>query len=231
MTESFLAELSPDELSGFRAAGRTRRFGQGETVFREGDDAGGVMAIVSGRMKVSVAGVGGREVVLQFPGPGDLVGELSPIFRRPRSASVVAMGDVEVIAMPAEGFRRFIADHPRVAMLIFDHVASLLSVADRQRVDLATRDVTGRVAARLLELADEADVNANGPSTLSLALSQDEPPPGPVPRVRRWRSRSMSCASSDGSRPAGVKSPSSTARRCGVLSADGCGRLHSIAIR
>ena len=174
MTESFLAELSPDELSGFRAAGRTRRFGQGEMVFREGDDAGGVMAIVSGRMKVSVAGVGGREVVLQFPGPGDLVGELSPIFRRPRSASVVAMGDVEVIAMRAEDFRRFVADHPRVAMLIFDHVASLLSVADRQRVDLATRDVTGRIAARLLELADEAEVNANDPSTLSLALSQDE---------------------------------------------------------
>ncbi|HUO72664.1 MAG TPA: Crp/Fnr family transcriptional regulator [Solirubrobacteraceae bacterium] len=174
MTESFLAKLSPDELSGFRAAGRTRRFGQGEMVFREGDDAGGVMAIVSGRMKVSVAGVGGREVVLQFPGPGDLVGELSPIFRRPRSASVVAMGDVEVIAIPAEGFRRFIADRPRVAMLILDHVASLLSVADRQRVDLATRDVTSRIAARLLELADEADVNANGPSTLSLALSQDE---------------------------------------------------------
>ena len=79
MTESFLTELSPDELSGFRAAGRTRRFGPGEMVFREGDDAGGVMAIVSGRMKVAVAGVGGREVVLQFPGPGDLVGELSPI--------------------------------------------------------------------------------------------------------------------------------------------------------
>ncbi len=174
MTESFLAGLSPDELSDFRAAGRTRRFGQGEMVFREGDDAGGVMAIVSGRMKVSVAGVGGREVVLQFAGPGDLVGELSPIFRRPRSASVMAMGDVEVIAVPAEEFRRFIADHPRVAMLIFDHVASLLSVADRQRVDLATRDVTGRIAARLLELADEADVDANGPSTLSLALSQDE---------------------------------------------------------
>jgi CRP/FNR family transcriptional regulator, cyclic AMP receptor protein len=174
MTKSFLAELSPDELSGFRTAGRTRHFGQGETVFREGDDSGGVMAIVAGRMKVSVAGVGGREVVLQFPGPGDLVGELSPIFRRPRSASVAAMGDVEVIAMPAEDFRRFIADHPRVAMLIFDHVASLLSVADRQRADLATRDVTGRIAARLLELADEADVSANGPSTLSLALSQDE---------------------------------------------------------
>ena len=41
---------------------RTPRCAKGEAVFREGDDPGGVVAIVTGRVKVWVTGVGGREV-------------------------------------------------------------------------------------------------------------------------------------------------------------------------
>src|SRR5437016_90326 len=76
---SFLPALNEDELAAFRALGRVRRFGRGEIIFREGDDPGGVAALLSGQVKVSVSGAGGREVVLRFSGPGDLLGELAAI--------------------------------------------------------------------------------------------------------------------------------------------------------
>jgi hypothetical protein len=60
----FLYALTHDERAAFRAVGRVRRFAKGEAIFHEGDDAGGVVAVVSGTVKVSLIGVAGRLVEL-----------------------------------------------------------------------------------------------------------------------------------------------------------------------
>jgi CRP-like cAMP-binding protein len=171
---TFLSALTPQERASFDAAGEVRRFSDGETIFREGDPAAGVLAIISGRVKVSVVGAGGRDVVLQFPGSGALVGELATLSGGRRAATVSAIGDVEALALSTERFRRFISAHPRVAGLVVEHVTALLAVADRQLVDLATRDVTGRVAARLVELADQVASADQNTVRISLALTQDD---------------------------------------------------------
>jgi CRP/FNR family transcriptional regulator, cyclic AMP receptor protein len=173
----FLSALSEDEGAAFRAVGHVRRFGTGETVFHEGDDPGGVVAILSGRVKVWLSGVGGREVVLRFSSAGELVGELAAIADRPRTATVTAVDQVEAIAVRASEFRRFIAEHPGVAPLVFDHVAQLLAEADRQRIDFATRDVTARIASRLVQLAaptEPAGEPRPDDPRISLRLSQEE---------------------------------------------------------
>ncbi len=170
----FLSALSAEERAGFEALGRQRRFARGEVIFREADDPGGVIAIVSGRVKVCVSGVGGREVVLKLPGPGDLVGELSAIADRPRSATVTAVDQVDAIAVRAGDFRRFVLENPRVAPLVLEHVAASLAEADRQRVDFATRDVTARIAGRLIELAaTDGDRQPDG-VRITLPLSQED---------------------------------------------------------
>ncbi len=170
----FLSALSEHELAAFHDAGRARRYGRGEALFHEGDDSGGVFAIVSGRVKVAVHGAGGREVVLRFSAAGELVGEVAAMARRPRSATVTAVEPVEAIAMRTAEFQRFVAEHPRVAPLVFEHVAELLAEADRQLADFATRDVTARIAGRLLELSEMAGEPQGDGVRITLALSQDE---------------------------------------------------------
>lgn len=172
--KSFLASLTEDERLAFQRAGRVRRFKTGEILFHEGDMDGDVFALVGGRVKVSIAGLGGREVMLQVAGPGELVGELAAVSGRPHSATVVALDEVEVIALAAEAFRHFVSTQPRVARLIFARITEMLSLADRQLVDLATRDVTGRVAARLLDLAGQADASEENIVPIPMSLSQDE---------------------------------------------------------
>lgn len=170
----FLSQLTDGEREAFRLAGRVRRFSRGETVFHEGDDPGGVIAIVSGRAKVSAAGASGREVVLRFAGAGELVGELSAIAGRPRTATVTALEALETIAMRTGDFRRFVAEQPRVAPLVFERLALLLAEADRQLVDFATRDVTARIAGRLLELAETSGERVDDVVRITLAITQDE---------------------------------------------------------
>jgi len=170
----FLDALTDNEREAFRAAGRVRRFSKGEAIFHEGDDAGGVVAVVSGTVKVSLIGLGGREVVLRFSGPGELIGELAAIGGRPRTANVTAVDPVEAISVRAADFRRLALEHPRIADLVFDNVASLLGEADRQRVDFATRDVTARIAGRLAELAETAGAADGDGIRITLPLSQEE---------------------------------------------------------
>jgi CRP-like cAMP-binding protein len=170
----FLGVLTDAERAAFRAAGRVRRFAKGEAIFHEGDDAGGVVAVITGTLKVSLIGVGGREVVLRFAGPGELIGELAAVSDRPRTADVTAVDEVEAISVRAADFRRLAFEHPRIAELVFENVAALLAEADRQRVDFATRDVTARIAGRLVELAETSGAPEDGGVRITLPLSQDE---------------------------------------------------------
>lgn len=170
----FLSALTDQERAAFAAVGRDRRFAPGEAVFHEGDDASGVIAIVSGRAKVAAAGAAGREVVLRFAGAGELVGELSAVAGRPRTATVTALGPLETVAVRTADFRQFLAEHPRLASLMYERLAVLLAEANRQLVDFATRDVTARIAGRLLELAETAGEPDGSAVRITLPLSQDE---------------------------------------------------------
>jgi CRP/FNR family transcriptional regulator, cyclic AMP receptor protein len=170
----FLGALTDEERAAFRAAGRVRRFSRGEAIFHEGDDPGGVIAILGGRAKVSATGVAGREVVLRFAGEGELLGELSAIAGRPRTATVTALDELETVAIRTVEFQRFVEQHPRVAPLVFERLALLLAEADRQLVDFATRDVTARIAGRLIELAETSGEPADRGVRITLPLSQDE---------------------------------------------------------
>jgi CRP/FNR family transcriptional regulator, cyclic AMP receptor protein len=170
----FLGALTDDERAAFRAVGRVRHFAKGEAILHEGDDAGGVVAVITGTVKVSLVGVGGREVILKFSGPGELIGELAAVSDRPRTADVTAVDEVEAISVRAADFRRLALEHPRIGQLVFENVAALLAEADRQRIDFATRDVTARIAARLVELAQTSGAPKDGGVRITLPLSQDE---------------------------------------------------------
>jgi CRP-like cAMP-binding protein len=81
---------------------------------------------------------------------------------------------VEVRAIPGADFRRFLERHPRVTEILLRSVISRLRLADRQRVDFASLDVTGRVARSLTELADAHGERVEGGVRITLPISQEE---------------------------------------------------------
>jgi CRP/FNR family transcriptional regulator, cyclic AMP receptor protein len=170
----FLAELEPAEAEDLLGAGRQRRYETGTALFHQGDDAGTVLVLESGRVKVTALGEGGREVVLGFCGPGELLGEVSAIDGEPRSGTVTALEPVEVRAITGGDFRRFLERHPRVTEILLRSVISRLRLADRQRIDFASLDVTGRVARSLTELADTHGERVEGGVRITLPISQEE---------------------------------------------------------
>ena len=170
----FPMSLDPAELRAFSALGRLVRFADGARIFREGEISGRVILVVRGRVKVFSSTRDGREVVLAVRGPGDLLGEISAVDGGPHSATCEAMESVEAMALASEVFRGFLKAHPQVAFLLLQTITSRLRDADRKRVEFGGQDTLGRVAARLVELAEQYGSNDDGRVRIDLALSQHE---------------------------------------------------------
>ena len=172
--ESFLSQLTAEELDAFKAAASRRQYRKGTTLFNEGDISDRVVAVVEGRAKISYFTAEGKEILLAVRGPGDLLGELSAIDGEPRSATVSALEPVQALTLAAGDFRAFLEAHPRVALLILEMLSRRLRDADRKRVEFAAYDTVGRVAARLVELSREHGEAERETVRITLPLSQEE---------------------------------------------------------
>jgi CRP-like cAMP-binding protein len=166
--------LSEDEWRTLEWGGRSRRFRARQRLFREGEPGDYVVAIRSGRVKVSVQTRSGREILLAVKEPGDLVGELSAIDGRPRSATAIALEPVDALVVPRSAFAEFVEGHPRIAVRLLRTLAAQIRDADRRSVDRDTGDITCRVARRLVDLAERLGEHRGSGVEITLALSQDD---------------------------------------------------------
>ncbi|MFG1945615.1 Crp/Fnr family transcriptional regulator [Nonomuraea sp. NPDC048826] len=168
----FLSMLTDDEIEALRAAGRPRRWDRGTTVMSEGDTSDWVLVLTEGRVKVSSHTTSGTEVVLAVRGPGGLLGDMSAIDGSPRSATVTALEPISGIVV--RDFAGFLQAHGRIAVLLMQMVTGRLRDADRKRIEYGAFDTTGRVATRLIELAERYGEKTNSGVRVALPLSQDE---------------------------------------------------------
>jgi CRP/FNR family cyclic AMP-dependent transcriptional regulator len=173
MPVTFVDALTSQETAALYAAGRTRSYGAGVTLFHEGDDPGPVVVLLSGRAKVAALSAG-REAIVAVRGPGDLIGELSAIAGGPRSATVTTLEAAGALLIPGSAFAALLERHPRMALVILRLVAERLRYADAQQAQFATHDVLGRVAGRLVELTERFGRPGLHGIELDIPLSQEE---------------------------------------------------------
>jgi CRP/FNR family transcriptional regulator, cyclic AMP receptor protein len=170
----FLAAMRPEEITEFQSRGTRRRYRRGAMLFTEGEISDKVVLVVEGRVKISHYTDDGREVLLAVRGPGEVLGELSAIDGEPRSAAASALDPVEALVVPAEDFRHFLEAQPRIASVLLRTVTRRLRDADRKRIEFAAQDTVGRVAGRLVELAERFGEPEGEGVRITLPLTQQE---------------------------------------------------------
>src|SRR3712207_6004665 len=95
-----------DELiTGLRAEATRRRYRRGEALFLAGDIGDRVFVIERGWSIIQAAGRDGEPVVLALRGRGEILGELSALDGKPRSAAAIAVDDVEASVAAASVLR------------------------------------------------------------------------------------------------------------------------------
>jgi CRP/FNR family transcriptional regulator, cyclic AMP receptor protein len=172
--QEFASLLDDRERAALRRHARQVRFPAGVRLLQQGEPGDKVLVIESGRAKVTYVTSGGRELVLRFCGPGELVGELAVLDGRPRLSSIVALEEVEALVIPAGDFRALLLSHPGIAWLLLVMLSKRFRDADLKRVEFGASDTVGRIAARLVELGERYGEQREGGVHIELPLSQDE---------------------------------------------------------
>ena len=172
--DEFMARLGQADRAALAARGRRRQWPAGASLYLEGESCTTVLIVVSGRVKVFSLTADGEEILLAVRGPGSLLGELSAVDGAPRSASVAALEPVVALVVPIAAFADYLRSHGDAAIVLLQLVTGRLRDADRKRVEAAAFDIPGRVARRLVELAERFGEPDGQGVRIGVALSQDE---------------------------------------------------------
>jgi CRP-like cAMP-binding protein len=169
----FFAGLDADALQRVASGARTRRFRRGEVIFHAGDPGDGLFILISGEVKIALPSETGDEAILATLGAGDVFGELALLDGAPRSATATARVAAETVVLPRDRFHALIDSEPAVRDALLASIAGELRRLTTHVEELHFLDMTGRLAARLVRLAEEARVAA--PATGSGGSGASEP--------------------------------------------------------
>jgi CRP-like cAMP-binding protein len=171
---TFLALLDRQERDALDALGVRRAFPRGAALMFEHEPGERVMLVLAGRVKVTRVGADGREMLLSIRDPGDVLGELALIDDEPRLATVTALEPVQALAIPPTIFRRHLETTPRVAVALLEVEARRFRETTLKRSQSTQSDTMGRLAARILELADRYGESAGTEVRVVSPLSREE---------------------------------------------------------
>ncbi len=150
---SIFKGLSEPDLVSLEGLLRPRDCPKDTTIVSQEESGSSLFVIQSGKVKVVLYGESGREITLSIFRTGDFFGEMSLLDNQPRSASVVAVEDTQLLILEREPFVDYITRYPRTAINILAEMSLRLRHADEIIGNLALLDVFGRVARILRELA------------------------------------------------------------------------------
>jgi NTE family protein len=97
----------------------------GTVLFRQADPAQDAYILVAGRLGVFLDSGTGMRLIAQIA-PGELVGEMALISSEPRSATVVALRDSEIVRIPRDSADRFMASSPQLMLYMIRLLTSRL---------------------------------------------------------------------------------------------------------
>ncbi len=169
-----LRGLPPDELEELATTMQRRTYRRGEVVFHQGDRGESLHVICQGRLKIVLPGASGAEVVLTILGPGDLFGDLALLDGGPRSASVVTLEPVETAVLSREDFRRLVHRSPTAVDGLLAGLAQTIRRISDQVGDLVFLHLHGRLAKKLLELAEAHGRPTDGAIEIEVPLTQED---------------------------------------------------------
>jgi CRP/FNR family transcriptional regulator/CRP/FNR family cyclic AMP-dependent transcriptional regulator len=135
---------------------RTRRFRRNEVIFHAGDPGDALLVVETGSVKIVLASLEGEEAIIATLGPGGYFGELALLDGAERSATAVALEPTALGSLARAPFLELVAREPGVRVALLAGLAGELRRLTRHVEELHFLALPGRLAMRLVELAQQA---------------------------------------------------------------------------
>jgi CRP-like cAMP-binding protein len=149
------SELTEADFQSLAKVANRRRYPKDSVVFFENEQGDFFFMILDGRIKVTILGDDGREVILSLLGSGDFFGEMALLDNEPRSATAIAVEDSELLSLHRNDFQNVLTDNRSITVGLIKVLTARLRRANHQISTLALLDVYGRVARVIVDMARE----------------------------------------------------------------------------
>jgi CRP/FNR family transcriptional regulator, cyclic AMP receptor protein len=149
------SRLGEREAEAILARATIARYAEGERIFAKGDPGNSMMAVLDGRVMISVPSTDGRQVVLSVVRTGEVFGEIALLDGMDRTADATAMTDCSLLIVGRRSFLPLLKNRPDLCIELLVVLCARMRATNEQVEDLAFLDLETRIAKTLLRLAEE----------------------------------------------------------------------------
>jgi CRP/FNR family transcriptional regulator, cyclic AMP receptor protein len=169
---SLFRALPEQTIAQITALASRRSYQADSVVFMRGDPGDALYGVVTGRVRISASGAGGKEVFLNIMEPGDAFGEIALLDGQPRTAAATTLTPTELLIIRREDFLGLVKREPQLAVHLIELLCKRVRWTAEQMEDSSLLAVPARLAKRLLSLA--AAHGRKTPTGSQLKLSQED---------------------------------------------------------
>jgi len=169
---SIFKHLTPDEMEILNFEKDFRQYKRGDILYQEGNRISGFFCINSGIIKVFKTGLDGKEQIIRFAKPGDIIAYRSVLSNELACTSAKVIEDCHVCFIPSEILIQFIKSNSTFSLELLRLACHELGEANSFITDIAQKTVRERLAEILLLLVHEFGLDDE--QYLKISLTREE---------------------------------------------------------
>jgi CRP-like cAMP-binding protein len=164
--------LSEAELQEIFLNKITESFKRGSVIYKEGTRMKGFYCVQKGIVKIYKTGIDGKEQIIRFAQPGDIIGYRSVVSNEPACTTTEVLEESVLCHIPAEILIKFVKTNGEFAVELMKLICKELGEANSYITDIAQKTVKGRLAEILIHLDDDFGVDQE--RNLNISLTREE---------------------------------------------------------
>jgi CRP-like cAMP-binding protein len=171
-TGAIFKHLTRDEVDLINFEKEFRQFKRGEILYNEGGRISGFYCINKGIIKVFKTGYDGKEQIIRFAKPGDIIAYRSVLSNEPACTSAKVIEDCQACFIPSEILIKLVKTNSGFAYEILKLACHELGEANAFITDIAQKTVRERLAEIILLLVN--DFGLDSQNYLQISLTREE---------------------------------------------------------
>jgi CRP-like cAMP-binding protein len=170
--DAIFKHLTREEVDMINFEKEFRQYKRGEILYNEGSRISGFYCIHSGIIKIFKTGFDGKEQIIRFAKPGDIIAYRSVLSNEVACTSAKVIEDCQVCFIPSEILISLVKSNSVYALELLKLACEELGEANSFITDIAQKTVRERLAEILLLLVN--DFGLDDQNYLRISLTREE---------------------------------------------------------
>ncbi len=171
-TSTVFKHLTEEELDQLPIEQGTDSYKKSSIIYEEGVRINGFFIVCKGIIKIFKTGFDGKDQIIRFAKPGDVMGFRSTITGELACTSTKAIEEAEIVYVPGEMVKNLVKSNGNFAMDLLQIACMELGEANDYITDIAQKTVRERLAEVIIQLKWTFDIDKD--NFLQISLTREE---------------------------------------------------------